>query len=76
MNALESVIQHAQCYDIAVLDDGTIAVLSKDYKIYLYHYKSFITKKAETETSLLRNLVKIIKEKMTFIHLFVSGHVV
>ncbi|KAE9550754.1 hypothetical protein FO519_006028 [Halicephalobus sp. NKZ332] len=38
LNALESKVKHAQCYDMAVLNDGTVAVSSKDCRVYLYRY--------------------------------------
>ena len=38
VNALESKVKHAQCFDVALMDDGTIVLASKDYRIYLYRY--------------------------------------
>lgn len=36
--ALESKVKHAQCFDVAVLDRGSIVMASKDYRLYVYQY--------------------------------------
>lgn len=38
VNALESKVKHAQCFDVALLDDGSIVLASKDYRLYIYRY--------------------------------------
>ncbi|VDP39578.1 unnamed protein product [Soboliphyme baturini] len=38
VNALESKVKHAQCFDVALLDDGSIVLSSKDYRLYIYRY--------------------------------------
>lgn len=36
VSALESKVKHAQCYDAAIAPDGTVALTSKDYRVYVY----------------------------------------
>lgn len=38
VNALESKVKHAQCFDVALLDEGSVVLASKDYRLYLYRY--------------------------------------
>ena len=38
INALESKVKHAQCFDVALTDDGSVVLASKDYRIYIYRY--------------------------------------
>lgn len=38
INALESKVKHAQCFDVALMDDGSVVLASKDYRIYVYRY--------------------------------------
>lgn len=38
INALESKVKHAQCFDVALMDDGSIVLASKDYRLYVYRY--------------------------------------
>jgi tripartite motif-containing protein 2/3 len=38
INALESKVKHAQCFDVGLMDDGSIVLASKDYRIYVYRY--------------------------------------
>jgi len=40
VNALESKVKHAQCFDVGLMDDGSIVLASKDYRIYVYKYSS------------------------------------
>ena len=40
INALESKVKHAQCFDVGLMDDGSIVLASKDYRIYVYRYIS------------------------------------
>jgi len=40
INALESKIKHAQCFDVGLMEDGSIVLASKDYRIYVYKYGS------------------------------------
>ncbi|KAI1729919.1 NHL repeat domain-containing protein [Ditylenchus destructor] len=39
VNALESKVKHAQCFDVALVDDGSVVLASKDYRLYLYRYQ-------------------------------------
>ncbi|KAE9547783.1 hypothetical protein FO519_009007, partial [Halicephalobus sp. NKZ332] len=41
LNALESKVKHTQVFDMTVLDDGTIAITSKDFRVYRYRYAVF-----------------------------------
>ena len=38
LSALESKVKHAQCFDVALLDDNSIVLASKDYRLYIYRY--------------------------------------
>jgi len=38
ISALESKVKHAQCYDVALMDDGSVILASKDFKLYIYRY--------------------------------------
>ena len=38
ISALESKVKHAQCFDVGLMDDGSIVLASKDYRIYVYKY--------------------------------------
>ena len=38
INALESKVKHAQCFDVALMDEGSIVLASKDYRLYVYRY--------------------------------------
>ena len=38
ISALESKVKHAQCFDVALMDDGSIVLASKDYRLYVYRY--------------------------------------
>lgn len=40
VNALESKVKHAQCFDVALVDDGSVVLASKDYRLYMYRYMS------------------------------------
>jgi tripartite motif-containing protein 2/3 len=40
ITALESKVKHAQCFDVGLMDDGSIVLASKDYRIYVYKYMS------------------------------------
>lgn len=31
-------MKHAQCFDVALTDDGSVVLASKDYRIYVYRY--------------------------------------
>ncbi len=32
-------MKHAQCFDVALTDEGSVVLASKDYRIYLYRYQ-------------------------------------
>jgi len=36
--ALESRVKHAQCFDVALADDGSVVLASKDFRVYIYRY--------------------------------------
>lgn len=38
ISALESKVKHAQCFDVALMDDGSVVLASKDYRLYIYRY--------------------------------------
>ena len=31
-------MKHAQCFDVALMDDGSVVLASKDYRLYIYRY--------------------------------------
>ena len=31
-------MKHAQCFDVALMRDGSIVLASKDYRLYIYRY--------------------------------------
>ena len=33
ISALESKVKHAQCFDVALMDDGSVVLASKDYRV-------------------------------------------
>ena len=37
VGAYESKVKHAQCFDMALMTDGTCVLASKDYRIYVYN---------------------------------------
>ncbi|CAI4228933.1 unnamed protein product [Auanema sp. JU1783] len=39
IGALESKVKHAQCFDVALVDDGSVVLASKDYRLYLYRFQ-------------------------------------
>ncbi|CEF66933.1 Brain tumor protein [Strongyloides ratti] len=39
LHALESKVKHAQCFDVALVEDGSVVLASKDYRLYLYRYQ-------------------------------------
>ncbi|XP_076343760.1 protein brain tumor-like isoform X2 [Tachypleus tridentatus] len=38
VSALESKVKHAQCFDVALVEDGSVVLASKDYRLYIYRY--------------------------------------
>lgn len=38
IKGLESKAKHVQCFDTAILDQGSIVLASKDFRLYLYRY--------------------------------------
>jgi len=38
ISALESKVKHAQCFDVSLMDDGSVVLASKDYRLYIYRY--------------------------------------
>jgi len=49
--ALESKVKHAQCFDVGLMDDGSIVLASKDYRIYVYKYNGSSTGTEQSLTS-------------------------
>ena len=31
-------VKHAQCFDVSLMDDGSVVLASKDYRLYIYRY--------------------------------------
>ncbi|TKR94981.1 hypothetical protein L596_009206 [Steinernema carpocapsae] len=40
VRAYESKVKHAQGFDVALLDDGSVVFASKDYRVYMYRFSS------------------------------------
>ena len=38
ISALESKVKHAQCFDMALMEGGSVVLASKDYRLYVYRY--------------------------------------
>ena len=38
LGALESKVKHPQCFDVALMKDGSIVLASKDYRLHIYRY--------------------------------------
>jgi len=38
VSALESKVKHAQCFDMALMEGGSVVLASKDYRLYVYRY--------------------------------------
>jgi tripartite motif-containing protein 2/3 len=38
VTALESRVKHAQCFDVALADDGSVVLASKDFRVYIYRF--------------------------------------
>ncbi|OAF69731.1 B-box type zinc finger protein ncl-1 [Intoshia linei] len=38
ITAFESKVKHAQCFDVALMEDGCVVLASKDYRLYVYNY--------------------------------------
>ncbi|VDO37739.1 unnamed protein product [Brugia timori] len=51
ISALESKVKHAQCFDVALVEDGSVVLASKDYRLYLYRYQSSGTTTAGAATT-------------------------
>uniref|UniRef100_A0A1B0D791 B box-type domain-containing protein n=1 Tax=Phlebotomus papatasi TaxID=29031 RepID=A0A1B0D791_PHLPP len=61
VSALESKVKHAQCFDVALMDDGSVVLASKDYRLYIYrkylvslfHDQSFYNAKTLSQSVLV-----------------------
>ena len=53
INALESKVKHAQCFDVGLMDDGSIVLASKDYRIYVYKYSTNMEHHVESSSPVL-----------------------
>ena len=51
ITALESKVKHAQCFDVGLMDDGSIVLASKDYRIYVYKYNGAASQNTITTTN-------------------------
>ena len=38
MSLFHLKVKHAQCFDVALMDDGSVVLASKDYRLYIYRY--------------------------------------
>ena len=38
MTLINIKVKHAQCFDVALMKDGSIVLASKDYRLYIYRY--------------------------------------
>ena len=46
LGALESKVRHAQCFDMALMEDRSVVLASKDYRLYIYRYVKVIADKS------------------------------
>ena len=44
-------MKHAQCFDMALMKDGSIVLASKDYRLYIYRYVKVITEASNSKRS-------------------------
>jgi len=51
VTALESRVKHAQCFDVALADDGSVVLASKDFRVYIYRYAVATSGPAEPRTT-------------------------
>ncbi|ESO00823.1 hypothetical protein HELRODRAFT_112963 [Helobdella robusta] len=57
IRALESRVKHAQCFDTALMGDGSIVLSSKDYRIYIYHYGAYPPSNDNNNTNNNNNVI-------------------
>jgi hypothetical protein len=57
INALESKVKHAQCFDVGLMDDGSIVLASKDYRIYVYKYMASTTTSSSSSMQNAHSLI-------------------
>lgn len=60
ITALESKVKHAQCFDVGLMDDGSIVLASKDYRIYVYKYNGANSNSGANELSANNNSAGLI----------------
>jgi len=51
VTALESRVKHAQCFDVALADDGSVVLASKDFRVYIYRYAAAASGSSEPRTT-------------------------
>jgi len=51
INSLESKVKHAQCFDVGLMDDGSIVLASKDYRIYVYNHNNIEADQSQSSGS-------------------------
>ncbi|KAI2798988.1 hypothetical protein BLOT_012610 [Blomia tropicalis] len=62
VNALESKVKHSQCFDVALMDDNSVVLASKDYRIYIYRYLQLQSLATAVATSVDLILMTIIRQ--------------
>ena len=55
LGALESKVKHAQCFDMALMKDGSIVLASKDYRLYIYRYVKVIADESKKNYCIIVN---------------------
>ena len=55
LGALESKVKHAQCFDMALMKDGSIVLASKDYRLYIYRYVKVIAEESKKNYCIIVN---------------------
>ena len=72
LGALESKVKHAQCFDMALMKDGSIVLASKDYRLYIYRYVKVIGYASNSILTFLTSLVSLnaLHISLPFVHRF------
>ena len=78
-NILLLQVKHAQCFDVALMDDGSVVLASKDYRLYIYRYVQVVTNFQATvvyfvHCDTLKTCGNVVVCIMAVLYVFVSGH--
>ena len=73
LGALESKVRHAQCFDMALMEDRSVVLASKDYRLYIYQYVKVIADESIKKFTYRNfydfvNLVTVLHISLPFVH--------